>query len=252
MKEPQIEEEIEEELEEEEVDDEDEDEDERDEEEGDEIEDEDAEDKVQDDHLKRSLSGRNPTGQLPDAPRATSHRQRRIKRVHNQKVLGTTILPVTRVTRAAKQDKDIKIVSKEAVFLISIATEFFVKKLTDSAFERSKREKRVFVKYNDVAAAVKRNPEYDWLEEVIPVSVPLGTILQDPTIPSSSTAVTNQLPTETQVKPSNPSLGLSRIPSVEHSKSDHLLEKSTSIPSVSPIDDDGMEVDDQDELDEEF
>ncbi|CAH7670803.1 hypothetical protein BY996DRAFT_7588658 [Phakopsora pachyrhizi] len=112
----------------------------------------------------------------------------------SNKVLGTTILPVTRVTRAAKQDKDIKIVSKEAIFLISIATEFFIRKLTDSGFDHAKKEKRVFVKYNDIAKAIKSNDEYQWLEEVIPVSRPLGAILSDPTIPSASTAITNQLP----------------------------------------------------------
>ncbi|WAQ90468.1 hypothetical protein PtA15_12A457 [Puccinia triticina] len=179
--------------------------------------------------------------------------QQRTKKVHQQKVVGTTILPVTRVTRAAKQDKDIKIVSKEAVFLISIATEFFVKKLTDSAFERSKRERRVFVKYNDVASAVKRNPEYDWLEEVIPASLPLGTILRDPTIPTSSTAITNSLPTDTLMKLNDQSSAQqSKVSLAVNSHTDSLDTDSHPNPELHPIDDDGMDVDDQDELDEDL
>lgn len=236
------------------------DEEEPDDEEGEEVEDEDEhEDKGQHGVAKGPDTDQidpQPQQSNTDQPPPPRNQQQRTKKVHAEKSVGTTILPVTRVTRAAKQDKDIKIVSKEAVFLISIATEFFVKKLTNSAFERSKRERRVFVKYNDVASAVKRNPEYDWLEEVIPASVPLSTILRDPTIPSSSTAITNSLPTETLMslnesapkQPSKASLtGNGTTESIDDTDSHPHLELPTN-----PIADDGMDLDDQDELDEDL
>lgn len=155
------------------------------------------------------------------------------------KKIGTTILPVTRVTRAAKQDKDIKIVSKEAVFLISIATEFFVRKLTDSAFLNAKLEKRVFVKYNDVAKAVQANDEYIWLDDVIPLSKPLLAVLNDPTIPSSSTALTNQLPQVIPSQPSDPKNGSTSCPPPGESGIDPKVPET-----------DTMEMDDVDELEE--
>ncbi|PLW18611.1 hypothetical protein PCANC_02967 [Puccinia coronata f. sp. avenae] len=231
------------------------DEEEADEEEGEEIEeDEEIEDKNMHGHARPTQTDQHET--QPEPPNLEHPRQRnaqRNRKVHNQKVIGTTILPVTRVTRAAKQDKDIKIVSKEAVFLISIATEFFVKKLTDSAFERAKRERRVFVKYNDVASAVKRNPEYNWLEEVIPTSLPLGTLLRDPTIPSSSTAVTNRLPTEALAQSSDLS---SKPPSqalLTGSSNTYSFEPdSLANPELPSVAHDGMDLDDQDELDEEI
>jgi len=191
----------------------------------------------------------------PDQPPAPQRNPQRNRKVFPKKTVGTTILPVTRVTRAAKQDKDIKIVSKEAVFLISIATEFFVKKLTNSAFERARRERRVFVKYNDVASAVKINTEYDWLEEVIPTTTALGTLLADPTIPSSSTAMGNRLPTDALTKSND--LSLPKVPQskallVGNSNSDS-LEPDLSLPhpDIPPVADDGMDVDDHDELDDE-
>ncbi|POW18277.1 hypothetical protein PSHT_05977 [Puccinia striiformis] len=241
-------EEIEEEQDEEELDDE----------EAEEIEEEeDLEDKsrrgVVKGHQAEQLNSQpiQPDTDQPPPPKI----QHRTKKIHSKKVVGTTILPVTRVTRAAKQDKDIKIVSKEAVFLISIATEYFVKKLTDSAFERAKRERRVFVKYNDVASAVKRNPEYDWLEEVIPATIPLGTILQNPTIPSSSTAITNRLPTETLMKLNESTSKQPSIPALLNDNNNIGSMDTDSHPTnleLPPVVDDGMDLDDQDELDEEF
>ncbi|KAH9455132.1 hypothetical protein Pst134EA_022608 [Puccinia striiformis f. sp. tritici] len=272
-------EEIEEEQDEEELDDE----------EAEEIEEEeDLEDKsrrgVVKGHQAEQLNSQpiQPDTDQPPPPKI----QHRTKKIHSKKVVGTTILPVTRVTRAAKQDKDIKIVSKEAVFLISIATvrlllllftliwlslyinqfenisfllffhqEYFVKKLTDSAFERAKRERRVFVKYNDVASAVKRNPEYDWLEEVIPATIPLGTILQNPMIPSSSTAITNRLPTETLMKLNESTSKQPSIPALLNDNNNIGSMDTDSHPTnlkLPPVVDDGMDLDDQDELDEEF
>ncbi|KAG0148707.1 hypothetical protein CROQUDRAFT_654536 [Cronartium quercuum f. sp. fusiforme G11] len=166
-----------------------------------------------------------------------------------KKKLGTTILPVTRVTRAAKQDKDIKIVSKEAVFLISVATEFFVRKLTDSAFLNAKLDRRVFVKYNDVAKAVQHNDEYMWLEDVIPLSKPLLSVLNDPTIPSSSTALTNQIP---ELAPQPPSVATNvTVNANANAPSSLSPPNDTTVPHAPPEDTLEMEVD-EDELAEEL
>ncbi|KAH9814846.1 hypothetical protein DFH28DRAFT_1126772 [Melampsora americana] len=177
---------------------------------------------------------------VPPAPVKKTRRSHvAIANARADKKVGTTILPVTRVTRAAKQDKDIKIVSKEAVFLISIATEFFVRKLTDSAFLNAKLEKRVFVKYNDVAKAVQANDEYIWLDDVIPLSKPLLLVLNDPTIPSASTALTNQLPQVTLPKSIDPKNVLASCPPPADNSID---------PRVAETD--TMEMDDVDELEE--
>lgn len=39
-----------------------------------------------------------------------------------EKVLGTTVLPTSRVQKIAKADKELSMLNKEAIFLISIAT----------------------------------------------------------------------------------------------------------------------------------
>jgi hypothetical protein len=103
------------------------------------------------------------------------------------------------------------------------------------------------------ASAVKRNPEYNWLEEVIPTSLPLGTLLRDPTIPSSSTAVTNRLPTEALAQSSDLS---SKPPSqalLTGSSNTYSFEPdSLANPELPSVAHDGMDLDDQDELDEEI
>ncbi|KAK3815490.1 MAG: histone-fold-containing protein [Benniella sp.] len=74
---------------------------------------------------------------------------------------GISQLPIARVKKIIKEDKDVQIVSNEAVFLISIATEIFLEGFTAKAFNLAKLEKRKTVLYKDLATAVT---QYDSLE----------------------------------------------------------------------------------------
>ncbi|KAK3815489.1 MAG: hypothetical protein J3Q66DRAFT_370818 [Benniella sp.] len=67
----------------------------------------------------------------------------RLSRVH---LRGISQLPIARV-KIIKEDKDVQIVSNEAVFLISIATEIFLEGFTAKAFNLAKLEKRKTVLY---------------------------------------------------------------------------------------------------------
>ncbi|CDW97953.1 hypothetical protein [Sporisorium scitamineum] len=70
---------------------------------------------------------------------------------------GVSIFPTARVARIIKADRDVDICSKEATFLISVATEIFVKKLTDEAYANAKLDKRKHVFYKDLSRAVQQN-----------------------------------------------------------------------------------------------
>ncbi|QRV77636.1 Histone-like transcription factor (CBF/NF-Y) and archaeal histone [Ceratobasidium sp. AG-Ba] len=91
--------------------------------------------------------------------------------------LGESLLPIARVQRIMKADKDLPNVTKEAVHTISVATEEFIKRLASEAYHQASRDRRTMVQYKDVALAVKRNPEMHFLEEMIPTAIPAPAAL---------------------------------------------------------------------------
>ncbi|KIJ17937.1 hypothetical protein PAXINDRAFT_167856 [Paxillus involutus ATCC 200175] len=80
---------------------------------------------------------------------------------------GKSVLPFSRVQRIIKADKDLPIVAKDATFLISLATEEFIKRLSEACHKIAEREKRTTVQQKDVAGIVRRVEEFLFLEEII-------------------------------------------------------------------------------------
>jgi len=74
---------------------------------------------------------------------------------------GKSSLPISRVQRILKADKELPTVAKEGVFLISIATEEFIKQLMAAANRVCERERRTTVHHRDI-------DEFVFLEEIIP------------------------------------------------------------------------------------
>ncbi|KAJ2528005.1 hypothetical protein EV175_007496 [Coemansia sp. RSA 1933] len=86
---------------------------------------------------------------------------------------GSSSLPAARVRRIIKEDKDIFACGSESLFLISKATEFFVESLVREAYEFSRLDKRKTVQYKDTAKAVQSIEQYDFLGDIIPMTVAL-------------------------------------------------------------------------------
>ncbi|KAI0300259.1 hypothetical protein BC826DRAFT_992332 [Russula brevipes] len=55
---------------------------------------------------------------------------------------GKSLLPISRVQKIMKADKELPTVAKEAAFLISLATEEFIKRLSEASHHIAHREKR--------------------------------------------------------------------------------------------------------------
>ncbi|KAG6903291.1 hypothetical protein C0995_000186 [Termitomyces sp. Mi166 len=87
---------------------------------------------------------------------------------------GKSLLPFSRVQKIIKADKgltfgqEIPIVAKDATFLISLATEEFIKRLTEAGKMVAEREKRATVQHKDIATVVRRADEFLFLEEIVP------------------------------------------------------------------------------------
>ncbi|EPQ29323.1 uncharacterized protein PFL1_03078 [Pseudozyma flocculosa PF-1] len=80
---------------------------------------------------------------------------------------GTSTLPTARVQRIIKADRDVDICSREATFLISAATELFVKKFVDEAYTNARLDKRKVVSYKDMSKAVQQNDYLDFLKAAL-------------------------------------------------------------------------------------
>ncbi|KAI1321181.1 hypothetical protein EDD11_007747 [Mortierella claussenii] len=91
---------------------------------------------------------------------------------------GVTQLPAARIKRIIKEDKDVQMVSNDAVFVISIATELFLESFTAKAFNLAKLEKRKTVHYKDLAKAVTQHDSLEFLQDVVPKTMPLVAALE--------------------------------------------------------------------------
>lgn len=80
---------------------------------------------------------------------------------------GKSLLPISRVQKIMKADKELPIVAKEATFLISLATEEFIKRISEASHRIAHREKRVTVQQRDIASVARRADEFLFLEEIM-------------------------------------------------------------------------------------
>ncbi|PSS29742.1 hypothetical protein PHLCEN_2v2890 [Hermanssonia centrifuga] len=76
-------------------------------------------------------------------------------------VPGKSFFPVSRVQKILKADKELPMVSREAVLLISLATEEFIKRVSEASHRLAQREKRMTVQRRDIEII-------PWQEPVLP------------------------------------------------------------------------------------
>ncbi|BGP25565.1 DNA polymerase epsilon p12 subunit Dna polymerase epsilon subunit 4 [Rhodotorula toruloides] len=93
----------------------------------------------------------------------------------------STQIPTARVNRIIKADKDVRLCSKEAVFLIAKATEHMIERMSSQAYQTARLSKKgapaKMVKYSDLAKTATHSPEWFYLHEVIPQPIPLSSAL---------------------------------------------------------------------------
>ncbi|OCF34241.1 DNA polymerase epsilon p12 subunit [Kwoniella heveanensis BCC8398] len=95
-----------------------------------------------------------------------------------EKQLGTTLFPISRIKRIVKADKELENMSNEAVFMVAVATEYFVKHFMEEGYTKARLEKRKIVNYKDLASVVARSEEFDFLKDVIPTPISMSEALE--------------------------------------------------------------------------
>lgn len=88
----------------------------------------------------------------------------------SEEITGSASLPLARVKRILALDEDIHQCSNNGAFVITIATEMFIRYLSEQAMNvvKSERKPRRNIQYKDLASAVSRIDNLEFLADVIP------------------------------------------------------------------------------------
>ncbi|KAK0244197.1 hypothetical protein EDD85DRAFT_807145 [Armillaria nabsnona] len=93
--------------------------------------------------------------------------------------VGQTLLPGTKLENIISADgvTGSLSLSKEALFVLSIATEEFIKRLAQGGLRQAKSERRSAVQYQDMAATTLQYQEFRFLQDTIPTAISLADAL---------------------------------------------------------------------------
>ncbi|RMJ27449.1 Histone-like transcription factor [Aspergillus sp. HF37] len=85
-------------------------------------------------------------------------------------ITGQTALPMSRIKKIVQLDDDIVQCSNNATFTIAVATEMFIRYLAEQGHNvvKSERKPRKNIQYRDLATAVSRIDNLEFLADVIP------------------------------------------------------------------------------------
>merc|ERR1712137_452460 len=86
----------------------------------------------------------------------------------NETNFKTYQLPLARIKKIMKADKDVKMISQEAPILFAKACEIFIRELTLRAWLQTEENKRKTLQRNDIAAAISKTDMYDFLIDIVP------------------------------------------------------------------------------------
>ncbi|KAK4900622.1 hypothetical protein LTR27_002338 [Elasticomyces elasticus] len=97
-----------------------------------------------------------------------------------KEISGTVSLPLARVKKIINADDDVGNCSNNAAFVITAATEMFLQYLVEQSYNivKSERKPRRNVQYRDVANAVARVENLEFLADVVPKTTTYKAVKQ--------------------------------------------------------------------------
>ncbi|XP_023016933.1 nuclear factor Y-box C [Leptinotarsa decemlineata] len=82
--------------------------------------------------------------------------------------LKQQVLPLARIKKIMKLDEDVKMISAEAPLLFAKAAEIFIHELTLRAWIHTEDNKRRTLQRNDIAMAITKYDQFDFLIDIVP------------------------------------------------------------------------------------
>ncbi|KAJ3477985.1 hypothetical protein NLI96_g10080 [Meripilus lineatus] len=84
-------------------------------------------------------------------------------------------LPLARIKKVMKSDPEVKMIAADAPILFCKACEIFIAEITARAFIIADSNKRRTLSRADIAKAISKSDQFDFLIDVIPREEPLGS-----------------------------------------------------------------------------
>lgn len=125
------------------------------------------------------------------------------KQMEEAKEATKPILPVPRVKRIMKANKDVKRVSSDAPVLLAKACEMFISDLTLRAWKNTEANERKLLQTTNIAAAISETEAYNFLANTLPIQQGDTRTMNHTQVDSSAELVQRQYVTQQDhVKPS--------------------------------------------------
>ncbi|XP_037873764.1 nuclear Y/CCAAT-box binding factor C subunit NF/YC isoform X2 [Bombyx mori] len=86
----------------------------------------------------------------------------------NSEDFKTQALPLARIKKIMKLDEEVKMISAEAPVLFAKAAEIFIHELTLRAWSHTEENKRRTLQRNDIATAILKSDQFDFLIDIVP------------------------------------------------------------------------------------
>ncbi|KAI0754945.1 hypothetical protein C8Q80DRAFT_1093608 [Daedaleopsis nitida] len=94
------------------------------------------------------------------------------------RIPGHTLVPQDRLDNILQAEGSGPHMSKEAIYMLSIATEEFVKKLAEAGYQQTVSENRQHVQYRDMANVAHKRKAYKFLEDTVPKPISIAEAMQ--------------------------------------------------------------------------
>lgn len=115
---------------------------------------------------KRSLSEASPTP--PSMSDSINKRKAYNDGQPRKPAVRDLTLPYRSIKRTMKLDRSVGIVQNDAAYLVTYATELFIKKLAKDSQELALKKGRSMIKYDDLAEARSKTRAFSFLDTLIP------------------------------------------------------------------------------------
>ncbi|KAK9370274.1 histone-fold-containing protein [Lipomyces kononenkoae] len=138
-------------------------------------------DKVLLNELPAATTPKNGTKSDTGKKKAKSHSQDSVSPMSAAQAAptGQVRLPLARVKRIIKLDEDVRACSNSAAFAVTVATEMFIQYMCEQGLQMSRSDRRKTLHYKDLANAVHKLDELEFLSDVVPRTIPLHKVLKD-------------------------------------------------------------------------
>ncbi|KAL1201935.1 DNA polymerase II subunit B3-1 [Cardamine amara subsp. amara] len=87
--------------------------------------------------------------------------------------------PMNRIRRIMRSDNSAPQIMQDAVFLVNKATEMFIERFSEEAYESSVQDKKKFIHYKHLSSVVSNEERYEFLADCVPEKLKAEVALEE-------------------------------------------------------------------------